>query len=161
MISDKELEEYAQKISKLTFEMEKVCRTKEVFFCDSINITPVEFRCLRYLLKETFPQVKELASNMDLTPSRVTNLLNSLEKKGYLLREISTKDRRIIQVTLTDIGKVFALDIQSKYVKFHEDILSSIDDQNKLENMFASLQSFQTTLESFLKNKGEEIDERK
>jgi len=155
MISSEHLTDYANDISKLTFEMEKVCRTKELFFCDSINITPVEFRCLRYLLKATFAQLKELASNMDLTPSRVTSLLNSLEKKGYVTREIDTKDRRIIKVTLTPIGRDFVQNIQDKYVKFHEDILSSIDDENKLENMLFSLQNFQITLEAFLnKNKG-------
>jgi len=155
MIDENNLTQYAKNISRLTFEMEKVCRTKEVFFCDTINLTPVEFRCLRYLVRDTFPQLKELASEMDLTPSRVTNLLNSLEKKGYILREISSKDRRIMQVNLTEIGRVFANDIQDKYVKFHEDILSSIDDETNLLNMLTSMKTFQTTLEEFLINKGE------
>jgi len=158
VISNEHLTVYANVISKLTFEMEKVCRTKEVFFCDSINITPVEFRCLRYLLKATFAQLKELASNMDLTPSRVTSLLNSLEKKGYIIREIDKEDRRIIKVALTSIGRDFAKNIQDKYVKFHEDILSSIDDENKLENMLFSLKNFQMTLETFLNKNKEEIN---
>ena len=160
MIDKDNLTQYAKNISRLTFEMEKVCRTKEVFFCDSINLTPVEFRCLRYLLKDTFPQVKELASQMDLTQSRVTNLLNSLEKKGYVLREISSSDRRIIQVTLTSIGKDFANDIQNKYIKFHEDILSSVENETNLLNMLTSMKTFQTTLETFLENKGEKLNEK-
>lgn len=159
MVSSAHLTDYANDISKLTFEMEKVCRTKEVFFCNSINITPVEFRCLRYLLKAIFPQVKELANNMDLTPSRITSLLNSLEKKGYVVREIAKEDRRIIKVTLTPIGRDFAQNVQNKYVKFHEDILSSIDDENKLENMLFSLQNFQITLETFLNQNKGKIDE--
>lgn len=158
MISNGDLTGYANDISKLTFEMEKVCRTKEVFFCDSINITPVEFRCLRYLLKANFAQLKVLASDMDLTPSRVTSLLNSLEKKGYIIREIDKEDRRIIKVALTSIGRDFAKNVQDKYVKFHEDILSSIDDENKLENMLFSLKNFQITLETFLNKNKEEIN---
>ena len=160
MTSEINLKQYAKDISKLTFEMEKVCRTKEVFFCNSINLTPVEFRCLRYLLNANFPQVKELASEMELTPSRITNLLNSLEKKDYIVREISKEDRRIIQVTLTDMGDIFAKNINKEYIKFHEEILSSIDDKNQIEEMLTSLQSFQYTLENFLKNKGEIKNEK-
>jgi len=97
---------------------------------------------------------------MDLTPSRVTNLLNSLEKKAYVLRKISNKDRRIIQVTLTDVGKDFANDIQNKYIKFHEDILSSVEDEGNLLHMLTSMKTFQTTLETFLENKGEKLNEK-
>jgi len=70
-------DEFAQNIATLTMDMEKVCRSKETYFCNKIDITPVEFKCLRYLLSNTFPQVKELASHMSLTAARVTNLLNS------------------------------------------------------------------------------------
>ena len=153
MIYGKNLEGYAKEISKLTFEMEKVCRNKETIFCDTINITPVEFRCLRYLLKSDFALAKDLAFDMDLTPSRVTKLLNSLEEKTYVVREISTSDRRIIKINLTHKGECFAKDIQEKYIRFHENILCTIEDEKQLENMLCSLKSFQQILESFLKNK--------
>jgi len=152
---DVDLEEYAKSIAKLTFEMEKVCHTKEILFCKSINLTPIEFRCLRFLIKNDFSQVKDLASNMDLTPSRVTTLLNSLEDKNYVKRDISSEDRRIIKVSLTDIGIEYTKQIQEKYIKFHEDILSSVENENKLQEMICSLQSFQNTLEQFLENKKE------
>jgi DNA-binding MarR family transcriptional regulator len=154
MILDKSLQNYATNIAKLTFDMEKICRTKEVLFCDSIDLTPVEFRCLRYLLKANFSQVKDLANDMNLTPPRITSLLNSLEEKKYVSRVIASDDRRIIKVTLTSLGEEFATEIQKKYVKFHEDILSSIENENELEEILASLKSFQNILETFLKNKG-------
>ena len=92
---------------------------------------------------------------MDLTPSRVTNLLNSLEKKDYVIREISSKDRRIIKINLTNTGRSFTQNIQDKYVKFHEDMLSSIKNEDQLQDMLSSLKRFQNILEKFLKNKGE------
>jgi DNA-binding MarR family transcriptional regulator len=153
MINDDNLNKYAQDISKLTFDMQKICNTKEVFFCKSINLTPIESRCMRYLLDTTFLQVKELAKNMGLTPSRITNLLNSLEQKGYIMRKISTQDRRIIKVALTEEGEKFAIDINNKYIQFHKDILSSVSSETKLEDMLSNLKSFQHTLEIFLKNR--------
>ncbi len=144
--------QYAKDIATLTLDMEKVCRTKEVYFCDSINLTPVEFKCLRYLLTNEITQANELAANMDVTPSRITNLLNSLEKKDYITRQISKKDRRIINIILTAHGKEFAQDIQDKYIQFHKDILSNMTDENQLKSLLCSLQSFQDTLQNFLEN---------
>jgi len=144
---------FAKSIANLTLDMEKVCRTKETYFCDKINITPVEFKCLRYLLENSFPQVKELASHMSLTAARVTNLLNSLEKKEYIKRTISHMDRRVIQVQLTVSGKKFANNVQDEYIKFHQEIIESIGDEAELMNLLESIKTFKTTLETFLKNK--------
>lgn len=157
MITDKNLEQYADEISKLTFNMQKLCSAKEAFFCTTINLSPIQFRCLRYLLKTTFLQVKELADNMELTPSRITNLLNNLESKGYIKREISSKDRRIIKVTLTKEGRDYAVDVKKKYIKYHEDILSAIEDEDELKNLFTSLKKFEGILDDFLKNQKEYI----
>ena len=144
---------FAQSIANLTLDMEKVCRTKETYFCDKINITPVEFKCLRYLLQNSFPQVKELASHMNLTAARVTNLLNSLEKKDYIQRTISHNDRRVIKVQLTNQGTTFANEVQEEYVKFHQEIIESIGDEAELVNLLESIKTFKNTLESFLEKK--------
>jgi MarR family transcriptional repressor of emrRAB len=145
--------DFAQSIAELTIDMEKACRSKETYFCDKINITPVEFKCLRYLLDNSFPQVKELASHMHLTAARVTNLLNSLEKKSYLKRTINSKDRRVIQVQLTKSGKTFANNVQAEYIKFHQEIIESIGDEEELINLLESIKTFKITLETFLQNK--------
>jgi len=155
MIS-KNLKQYAQDISQITFDMEKVCRTKEDIFCNSINVTSVEFRCLRYLLKSSFTLVKDLATDMDLTPPRVTTLLNSLEKKAYLTREVALNDRRVVKVNLTENGKIFAKDISKRYVKFHENLLSLMKDENQIKEILENLKCFQQTLEIFLENKKDE-----
>ena len=144
---------FAQSIANLTLDMEKVCRNKETYFCDKINITPVEFKCLRYLLQNSFPQVKELASHMNLTAARITNLLNSLEKKDYIQRTISHNDRRVIKVQLTLKGTGFANKVQEEYVKFHQEIIESIGDESELINLLESIRTFKTTLETFLEKK--------
>ena len=141
-----------KEFATLSTQMEKVCREKEVVFCNSLNLTPVEFKCIRNLLNNDFIQVKDLAKFMDLTPARVTNLLNSLEKKGYVIREISPNDRRIIEVKLTKKGKEFAKDLEKRYIEFHKELLNIIDDKNKLESLLYSLKVFQNTIESFLEN---------
>ncbi|WP_331774402.1 MarR family winged helix-turn-helix transcriptional regulator [Sulfurospirillum sp. 1612] len=157
MIEDKSLEQYADEISKLTFNMQKMCTAKEALFCATINLSPIQFRCLRYLLKTTFLQVKELADNMELTPSRITNLLNNLESKGYIQRKISNKDRRIIKVTLTKKGREYATEVREKYIKYHEEILSMLKDEEEIKSLFTNLKKFEQILDEFLENQKENL----
>lgn len=47
----------------------------------------------------------ELHDHPQFTKPAVSQILNSLEKKGYVHRKIDTNDRRKIVVTLTDAGE--------------------------------------------------------
>ena len=47
----------------------------------------------------------EMQNHPQFTKPAVSQMLNSLEKKGYVHREIDTNDRRRIVVTLTEAGK--------------------------------------------------------
>lgn len=153
MVEKKSFEQYADEVSKLTFNIQKMCTKKEALFCSTINLSPIQFRCLRHLSKTTFLQVKELAQDMGLTPSRITNLLNSLESKGYIQRKISSEDRRIIKATLTKQGREYVLDVREKYTKYHKEILKVLDDEDDIKGMFANLKKFEHMLGKFLENR--------
>jgi DNA-binding MarR family transcriptional regulator len=47
----------------------------------------------------------ELAADLDLAPASVTGRLDVLEKRGYVRRTPSAKDRRRVDVELTDAGR--------------------------------------------------------
>ena len=47
----------------------------------------------------------QLASALQASSGRISTLLSSLEKKGWVTRDIDSKDRRIIRVNLTDSGR--------------------------------------------------------
>lgn len=46
----------------------------------------------------------ELARELDADPAAVTRLLDRLEKKGLVVRERSTTDRRVVHVRTTPVG---------------------------------------------------------
>lgn len=46
-----------------------------------------------------------IAHKLSVTVSTLTTNMNGLEKKGYILRERSREDKRVVHVTLTDKGK--------------------------------------------------------
>jgi DNA-binding MarR family transcriptional regulator len=47
----------------------------------------------------------ELSKKMYLHPSTVTGVVDRLEKKGYVSRDRAQKDRRVVKVQLTPLGK--------------------------------------------------------
>ena len=47
----------------------------------------------------------ELCRVMNVTTPRITTILNDVEEKGYITRQISAHDRRRICVTLTEQGR--------------------------------------------------------
>lgn len=54
----------------------------------------------------------ELTRELGVSFSRMTNILNALEKKGYIHRQHDSVDRRRVYVSLTPVGETY---IQSKY----------------------------------------------
>ncbi len=47
----------------------------------------------------------EIASSLDMTGGRLTAVLQSLEKKGYITRRADEKDKRRSLISVTDSGK--------------------------------------------------------
>lgn len=62
-------------------------------------------------------QPSEISNEMRISSARVAAALNSLEKKGFIVREIDPSDRRRILVDLTDEGKQTAHKISMHMVE--------------------------------------------
>jgi DNA-binding MarR family transcriptional regulator len=148
-IKNNRYDEHAKIIAELTYEVEKSCHKKEVLFCNSKGVSPMEFRCLRYLVDNNFTSVKDLADEVGVTPPRITTLLNKLESKNLIERKINFNDRRIIKVTLSKKGVKFAKKINDEYLEFHRCILESMNNE-ELDGLFKNLTIFHKTLSNFL-----------
>ena len=48
---------------------------------------------------------KDICRMLELSPGRVTNILNVLEKRGYIAKEQSEEDRRKVYIRLTEKGR--------------------------------------------------------
>jgi MarR family transcriptional regulator len=73
--------------------------------------------------KEEGRTVSDIADELKITPPSVTNAINKLEKKGYVQKNRSKKDGRVVYITLTRLGK--KMDSVHKY--FHEQMIRSIN----------------------------------
>lgn len=82
-----------------------------------------------------------VARSLSVTTGTLTISVNSLVKKGFVERVRSEEDRRVVLISLTEMGKA----VYRKHQKFHEDLVESIvnrlDDQEKilLEKVLSNL----------------------
>ena len=79
-----------------------------------------------------------IAKRMDVTVSTLTTNMNSLENKGYIIRERSITDKRVVLVSLTDKGrKAFY-----HHRDFHKSMIKSIVkdlDESEMKVLIKSL----------------------
>ncbi len=68
-------------------------------------------------------------------------MLDKLEKKGYILRTHSAKDRRKINISLTDCGKKIVQTIQEAFIVTEEEILKHLkqDEINTMLNTYEKI----------------------
>ena len=76
-----------------------------------------------------------LALRLHLTTGRLANILHSLEKKGLILREHSTMDRRQVVVLLTDDGKEAADELKETYAKKRKNLEDRLGPEDTQELM--------------------------
>ena len=65
-----------------------------------------EYGVLRYLMfEEDGVKAGTLTEKLHVVPGRMTDILKSLEYKGFILRRKEESDKRMVRVFLTDAGK--------------------------------------------------------
>lgn len=117
----------ASKLAELTFNLLEDCHQKEMRMAVRYGLTASEFRCLRLLNVGEAINNKDLAKRLNLSPSRLTRILNGLVEKGYTSREIEVDDRRNMRVSLSPKGVRMVSNLNEAYVKIHEEILENIE----------------------------------
>jgi DNA-binding MarR family transcriptional regulator len=74
----------------------------------SLDLTHAQWLPLFKLAVKECHTVAGLARELDLDPGAMTRSLDRLEAKGLVRRERSTEDRRVVNLVLTDEGRLVA-----------------------------------------------------
>ena len=74
-------------------------------YLDPLGLTYTQYIAMMVLWSAEKASVKELGKRLHLESSTLTPLLKKLEAAGYIVRERSHEDERVLVVTLTDAGR--------------------------------------------------------
>ena len=140
----------ASRLANLTFSLLANCQEKEVHLAELHRLTQAEFRCLRLFGSDESLNNKTIAERMNLSPSRLTRIIDGLVKKKYIRRDIDPDDRRNMKVNLSRKGKALVQQLNKAYVDIHEEILMDID-PSQHEQLIVAMTHLLEALEKWLK----------
>lgn len=113
-------------------------------YSELMNVSPVEIRIL--LMADSSPDLllREYTSALNIPKSTLTSILNRLEKRHYLKRTISEKDRRSFGLVLDTNGTAFL----QKYLQYQAEIGGRIlgglngEEQQELISLLEKISSY-------------------
>jgi DNA-binding MarR family transcriptional regulator len=73
-----------------------------------LNLTAAEINALANLADTGTLNVSQLSAETGTKASTLTNVLDRLERRGYLVRELDAADRRSFRLVLTELGGAVA-----------------------------------------------------
>ncbi|WP_129408672.1 MarR family winged helix-turn-helix transcriptional regulator [Marinitoga lauensis] len=90
-------------------------------FSEAEKLKTLEFYVVLYIGLKGPQKMTNLAKKFSTTKSNITNIVDSLEKKGYVERIRSNKDRRVILISLISKGeKVFEETLKNFKIMFND-----------------------------------------
>ncbi len=110
------------KTGEILFKFSRVCNKLNLITRKNFNLTVGELQCLIALYTDKPCCIKELSEIIGTRGTTTSKLLNSLEKKFIIKRELDNNDKRIEKVFLTPAGE----DFTKKIVSFYENKFSLI-----------------------------------
>ena len=88
-----------------------------------------------------------IAREISVTVGTLTIAMNSLVKKGYVLRERGKEDRRVVYISLTEWGRAAYV----HHARFHKAMIDSISDELTSEEMELLIKTL-TKLDKWFRN---------
>ena len=117
----------AEHLANLTFSLLAGCQEKEAWLAEQHGLFQAEFKCLRQFGSNESLNNTQISKRMNLSPSRLTRIIDGLVQKGFMLREIDKTDRRNMRVFLSKRGKTLTHKLAKAFVDIHSEILQDID----------------------------------
>ncbi len=76
-------------------------------------------------------KMSDIAKRLDVTVGTLTTNMNGLDKKGYINRERSTRDKRVVLVTLTELGRKAFFHHRDFHKNMIKSVVVGLDDNEK------------------------------
>ena len=139
----------AEMLANLTFNLLIRCQEKEAHLAEQHNLLEAELKCLRNIGSEESINNKDFSERMNLSPSRITRIIDGLVKKGYIQREIDMSDRRNMKINLSRKGENLTNKINKSFIEIHKEILEEID-VSQHESLLIAMENLHSAIERWL-----------
>jgi DNA-binding MarR family transcriptional regulator len=106
---------------------------EEMDINETQGATPIEISILGMVVKNPDVILKDIVDKLQVPGSTLTNAVDRLEKRSFLTRIISKRDRRSYGLSLTDEGRKVYLEHQKTEKLLWTSILGTLDNDEEIE----------------------------
>ena len=90
------------------------------------DISVAEWRVLVHLTQISEISVRDIFTRVDMDRARVTRAVQRLEARGFVLKLVNESDRRLVRLTLTGQGHIFAGELSRLAIAFEQRVLQAL-----------------------------------
>ncbi len=108
-MENKEEQVFEECTERLLLALRNLSRTWAVhskYILKHFNVTTGQLLCLRELNAHSGLSVGAIAKKTSISPATITGIIDRLEAKGLVRRARASKDRRVINIEMTEDGKM-------------------------------------------------------
>jgi DNA-binding MarR family transcriptional regulator len=142
--------ELAEQMADLTYELLENCQLKIERTAHKLNLTVAEFKLLRSLQADEKLSAGALAKRLGLSSSRITRIIDGLVSKGMVKKEVAGKDHRVVEIRLTETGRVTRDQLKAMYVTVHQDIIDRLPSDTE-ESVIHAMHKLRQATEEWVK----------
>lgn len=92
----------------------------------ALDLTPSEINTLANLADGRARSVRELATDTGTRATTLTGVLDRLERRGYVTRELDPADRRSFRIAMTSSGRATARKVNAAVVELETTALAGL-----------------------------------
>ncbi|WP_048569226.1 MarR family winged helix-turn-helix transcriptional regulator [Clostridium cylindrosporum] len=98
-----------------------IIEQKTISYGEYKDISVTEIHTIEAIGISNLKSMSEIAAELNITVGTLTTAINNLVKKGYVERQKSESDRRVVKISLTKKGKL----VHRLHEMFHCDMVMS------------------------------------
>ena len=101
--------------------------------CSGEDLTPIQFGILTVLQNGEEMDQLTLSTSVGIDRTSGADVIRRLERRGYVTREPSDRDRRAKIIRITDLGKDCVSRVRPMMVRAQERLIGSLNDEEREE----------------------------
>jgi DNA-binding MarR family transcriptional regulator len=94
-------------------------------------ITRVQWLLMKKLYLKGGRTIGQLAEHLDVRPSTMSQMLDRLEKSGYVSRESDPQDARVKMIKLTETGRKIIIETDSIWIESLAEPFERLEEEEK------------------------------
>lgn len=121
-----------RELTDVVMSVARLIRRRQVAALEPFGLSPSQGRALRVLGRVGEPvRLGFLAERLRIVPRSATDVVDSLEAAGWVIRTPDSQDRRAVLIELTDSGVALAADIANAQRRESADLFDDLDDAER------------------------------